>query len=109
MNSFGNARVKWPYATHLVDRARAKMLVPIEVGHDPGALVLARVLAISRHREIESQCGARMTLYPGDVFVGVLGDRYATGQFHAYGRVHGPVGHIVGMGGVVGEVVGMNT
>jgi hypothetical protein len=50
-----------------------------------------------------------MALYPGDVFVGVLGDRYATDQFHAYGRVQGPVGHIVGLGGVVGEVVSMNT
>ena len=109
MNRFGNMRVKWPYATHLVDRDRAKALLPIELGHDPGALVLARVLAISRHKEIESQCGCRMALYPGDVFVGVLGDRYATDQFHAYGRISGPLGHIVGLGGVVGEVVSMNT
>jgi len=109
MNTFGNLRVKWPYATHLVDRSRVKTLVPIEFGHDPGALVLARVLEISRHKEIESSCGCKMTLYPGDVFVGVLGDRYATDQFHAYGRIQGPIGQIVGIGGLVGEVVSMNT
>ena len=62
MNTFGNLRVKWPYATHLVDRSRVKTLVPIEFGHDPGALVLARVLEISRHKEIESSCGCKMTL-----------------------------------------------
>jgi len=109
MNTFGILRVKWPYATHLVDRSRVKTLVPIEFGHDPGALVLARVLEISRHKEIESSCGCKMTLYPGDVFVGVLGDRYATDQFHAYGRIQGPIGQIVGIGGLVGEVVSMNT
>jgi len=109
MNTFGNSRVKWPYATHLVDRARAKTLVPIEEGHDPGTLVLSRVLALSRHRELESHDGRKISLFPGDVFVGVLGDRYATDQFLAFGRVSGPVGHIVGIGGVVGEVVSMHT
>src|SRR5262245_53467681 len=109
MQVFGNARVKWPYATHLVDRNRARTLVPAEEGHDPGALVLARVLALSRHKELESHEGRKMSLFPGDVFVGVLGDRYATDQFLAFGRVSGPVGQIVGIGGVVGEVVSMHT
>jgi hypothetical protein len=109
MNTFGNSRVKWPYATHLVDRTRAKTLVPIDEGHDPGALVLARVLALSRHKDLESHDGRKISLFPGDVFVGVLGDRYATDQFLAFGRVNGPVGHIVGIGGLVGEVVSMHT
>jgi hypothetical protein len=109
VNMFGNSRVKWPYATHLVDRARAKTLVPIEEGHDPGALVLARVLSLSRHKDLESHDGRKVSLFPGDAFVGVLGDRYATDQFLAFGRVNGPVGHIVGIGGLVGEVVSMHT
>ena len=108
MSNFGSMRVKWPYAAHLVDRGRAKTLVPIEEGHDPGALVLARVLAISRHKEIESDCGCRQALFPGELFVGVLGDRYATDQFEALGRIRGSVGHVVGLGGLVGEVVSAN-
>src|SRR5262249_39015352 len=61
------------------------------------------------HRDLESHDGRRVALFPGDVFVGVLGDRYATDQYLAFGRVNGPVGHIVGIGGVVGEVVSMHT
>src|SRR5262245_55955169 len=94
MQVFGNSRVKWPYVTHLVDPARAKSLVPMVDGHDPGSLVLARVLSLSRHRDLESHEGRRVALFPGDVFVGVLGDRYATDQYLAFGRVNGPVGHI---------------
>ena len=109
MQVFGNSRIKWPYATHLVDQARAKSLVPMVDGHDPGSLVLARVLTLSRHRDLESHDGRRVTLFPGDVFVGVLGDRYATDQYLAFGRVNGTVGHIVGVGGVVGEGVSMHT
>lgn len=101
----GNTQIKWPYATHLVDRSRARTLLPIAEGHDPGALMLARVQALSRHKDIESTEGRRVSLFPGDVFVGVLGDRYATGQFCAIGRISGALGHIVAFGGVVGEVV----
>jgi molybdopterin-guanine dinucleotide biosynthesis protein len=109
MDRFGNSQVTWPYATHLVDRGRAKTLVPIEDGHDPGAIVLARVLSVSRHKEIELPCGCKRTLYPGDVFVGVLGDRYATDQFEALGRIRGRHGEVVAMGGVVGEVASVNS
>jgi len=108
MQAFDDSPVKWPYATHLVNRSRARTLLPIEDGHDPGALVLARVSSLSRHRELESHEGRRMALFPGDELVGVLGDRYATDQFFALGRIRGPMGHIVGMGGIVGEVLGMN-
>jgi len=38
----------------------------------------------------------------------VLGDRYATDQFEGLGRVQGPLGHILGIGGVVGQVESMN-
>src|SRR5207249_5532680 len=57
---------------------------------------------------LETQLGRKMSIFAGDVFVGVLGDRYATDQFEGVGRVQGPLGHIIGIGGVVGEVVSMN-
>jgi hypothetical protein len=108
MDTFQNARVKWPYATHLVDKSRAHGLLPMVEGHDPGSLVLARVVTIGKHRDLEAPTGRKMSIFAGDLFVGVLGDRYATDQFEGVGHVTGPLGHIIGIGGVVGEVVSMN-
>src|SRR5438067_4975336 len=108
MESFPNVRIKWPYATHLVDPARVRGLLPMVDGHDPGGLVLARVNALGKHRDLETHEGRRMTIFPGDHIVGVLGDRYATDQFEGAGRVQGPIGHIVSIGGVVGQVTSMN-
>lgn len=108
METFQNARIKWPYATHLVDVSRVHGLLPMLEGHQPGTLVLARVVTIGKHRDLETHEGRKMSIFAGDVFVGVLGDRYATDQFEGVGRVTGPLGHIIGIGGVVGEVVSMN-
>lgn len=108
MDTFQSARIKWPYATHLVDKSRVKGLLPMLEGHQPGTLVLARVLTLGKHRDLESWDGRKTSIFVGDVFVGVLGDRYATDQFEGIGRVTGPLGHIIGIGGVVGEVVSMN-
>lgn len=108
MDTFQNARIKWPYATHLVDPSLVSGLLPMVEGYDPGSLVLARVVTIGKHRDLEAHDGRKMSIFAGDVFVGVLGDRYATDQFEGVGRVTGPLGHIIGIGGVVGEVVSMN-
>ena len=108
MDSFQDARVKWPYATHLVDKSQVSGLLPMLMGHQPRTLVLCRVVTIGRHRDLETHEGRKQSIYAGDIFVGVLGDRYATDQFEGIGRVTGPLGHIIGIGGVVGEVVSMN-
>jgi hypothetical protein len=108
METFDSARIKWPYVTHLVDRARAvRVLAPVEETR-PGALLLARVVTIGRHRDLETVDGRRMALFVGDVFVAALGHRYATDQFEGRAYCSGTLGHIVGIGGVCGEVVSMN-
>jgi hypothetical protein len=109
MEPLPNVRIKWPYATHLVDTSKVKGLVPMVDGHDPGALVLVRVVTLGRHKDLETHEGRRMSIFAGDVIVGVLGDRYATDQFEGVGRVQGPLGHILGIGGVFGQVMSMNT
>ena len=108
METFDNARIKWPYVTHLVDRARAVRVLPPVEETRPGALLLARVVTIGRHKDLETSDGRRMALYTGDVFVAVLGHRYATDQFEGRAYCSGTFGHIVGIGGVCGEVVSMN-
>jgi hypothetical protein len=109
MDYFQKMRVKWPYVTHLVDRRCVQQVLPIEDGRDVGALVLARVTKLGRHADLEAQRGRRLTLFAGDVFVGALGDRYATGQFEGAAVVTGGAGHVVSIGGVVGQVASMNT
>ena len=108
MDTFENNRIKWPYATHLVDRNEVCGLLPAIEETRPGALLLARVVTIGKHRDLEDAHGRRMALFPGDVFAAVLGNRYATDQFEAVARCSGTTGHIVGIGGVCGEVVSMN-
>ena len=100
MEPLPNTRIKWPYATHLMDASVFKGILPMVDGYDPGALVLARVVSLGKHRDLEAQDGRRLTIFEGDVFVGVLGDRYATDQFEGVGRVRGSRGHIVGIGGI---------
>src|SRR5215831_8550244 len=108
MDNFQKTRVKWPYVTHLVDRRCAQQVLPMEDGRDVGALVLARVTKLGRHADLEAPEGRKVTLFPGDVFVGALGDRYATGQFEGAAVVSGNAGHIVSVGGVVGQVISMH-
>lgn len=108
MDVFENTRIKWPYATHLIDPRLATGLLPPVEEVNPGSLLLARVLTIGKHRDLETPAGRRMSLFPGDVFVGVLGHRYATDQFEGLARCSGAQGHIIGIGGVCGEVVSMN-
>lgn len=108
METYENARIKWPYATHLVDRRQVTGLLPIVEETNPGSLILARVQTVGRHKDLETHEGRKMSLYAGDVFVAVLGHRYATDQFEGFARCEGPTGHIVGIGGVSGQVVAMN-
>jgi hypothetical protein len=104
MEFFEKTRVKWPYVTHLVDRRCVQRILPIEDGRDAGALVLARVTRMGRPGELEASSGRRQTLFVGDVFVGVLGDRHATRQYSGAAVVAGGAGHLVAVGGVVGQV-----
>lgn len=108
MDSFHTSRIKWPYVTHLVDRARVAGLLPTLEETNPGSLVLARVVSLSKHKDLEAHDGRKMTLYAGDVIVGALGNRYATDQFEGVAHCSGQSGHILGIGGVCGQVVSMN-
>ena len=98
MDTFENARIKWPYVTHLMDRRLVSSVLPPVDETNPGSVVLARVMTIGKHRDLEAHDGLRMSLFAGDVFVGVLGNRYATDQFEGLARCSARQGHIVGIG-----------
>ena len=49
-----------------------------------------------------------MTIFPGDVLAGVLGDRYATDQYEGEAIAAGPTGHLLGQGGVCGHMADKN-
>jgi hypothetical protein len=108
MHSLENSRIKWSYVTHLVDRRLVTSVLPPVEETNPGSLVLARVVTLNKHREIESPSGRRVTLFPGDLFAGVLGNRYATDQFEGVARCSAQHGHLLAIGGVCGEVVTRN-
>src|SRR5439155_1548810 len=108
MEILEKSKIKWTYVTHAVDRAVVTGLAPMSAKTDPGALVLGRVRQVGKHKEIEGVDGRRVTLFPGDVIAGVLGHRYATDQYEGEAIARGPLGHLLGIGGVCGEVVGRN-
>jgi hypothetical protein len=108
MEFFGPIKIKWTYVTHRVERSSIAGLVPLSHEDDPGRLVLARVLQIGRHKDVEGKDGRKMMLFPGDVIAGALGHRYATDQYEGRAIASGPAGHLLGVGGVCGEVVSRN-
>jgi hypothetical protein len=109
MDTFRNARIKWPYVTHLVDHRMVAGVLPPVVETNPGSLVLARVRTLGEHRDLEGHDGRRMSLFAGDVVAGVLASRRASGRVEAEARCAGALGHLLGPGGVCGLVVGTGT
>jgi hypothetical protein len=91
-----------------VDRSEVRGLAPLAAEPDPGRLVLARILTIGRHKEVEGSDGRKLTLFPGDVIAGALAYRYATDQYEGLPISSGPAAHLVSIGGVCGYVVSKN-
>jgi hypothetical protein len=114
-NGVSKRRIKWSYATHVLsDLPATGMDLDGRLGRlaDPpnaNDVIVAEVLEIGRHKKIELPCKRPSTLFPGDLVGMAYGYRYATRQFE--GTVpagHEPC-HMLTVGGVCGEVVGMPT
>ncbi len=108
MEFLGKTKIKWTYVTHRVDRALAAEILPVSGRPEVGAIVLARVTNVGKNKEVEDSIGRRLTLFPGDVLAGALGDRYATDQYEGAAIAEDPRGHLLGQGGVCGRVVSKN-
>ena len=108
MELWPETRMKWTYVTHRLDTSHAARVVPITADAGPGSVVLARVVSIGKHKDVEDSTGRRRMLFPGDYIVGALGHRYATDQYEGRGTATRTAGHLLGIGGVCGEVVSKN-
>lgn len=77
-----------------------------------GDLVLAQVISVGAHNTLEEASGSRLSIFPGSVFVGVFGNRYAPDQFEGLIPDQLPedgVVDLLSVGGVLGEVVSSNS
>jgi hypothetical protein len=94
---------KWSYVTRGVADRGATWLGGVDREPRLGDLVVARVVSVGAHDHLENVHGRRVRLYPGDVVVGALGNRYATDFYEGY-LPSGPVAHLLTAGGVIGVV-----
>jgi hypothetical protein len=101
MQQFSDA--KWSYVTRGVTDRGAAWLGGVVGEPRLGDLVVARVVSVGAHDHLENVHGRRVRLYPGDVVVGALGNRYATDFYEGY-LPSGSVAHLLTAGGVVGVV-----
>jgi hypothetical protein len=101
MQQFSDA--KWSYVTRGVTDRGAARLGSVDREPRLGDLVVVRVVSVGAHDHLENVHGRRVRLYPGDVVVGALGNRYATDYYEGY-LPSGSVAHLLTAGGVVGVV-----
>jgi hypothetical protein len=95
---------KWAFTTRRVRREDARHLCPHLGEAQPGDLVLCDVQSIGQHKQVQLADRRMSQLYPGDLVVLALGDRYAPDQFHATATLDGETVHMVAGGGIVGRV-----
>ncbi len=77
-----------------------------------GDLVLAQVISVGAHNQLEEASGSRLSIFPGTVFVGVFGNRYAPDQFEGLIPDTLPEDEVIDLlsvGGVLGEVISSNS
>ncbi len=80
-------------------------------GYTPkaGDLALFEVIELGKHTSIQGVSGNNSYLFPGDEFLAVFGNRYATEQFEGYVPSKPTIDlEILGKGGVVGVMKSMH-
>lgn len=73
-----------------------------------GDVVLAEVVSIGRHKQLEGTTGHRLRLYPGDLICGAFGNRYAADHYEGYVSKPSEPVHILSNSGVFGTVSSKN-
>ncbi len=95
---------RWAWACRVLES-----IDNFEIGNDsaaaptPGDLVAVRVTEIGAHSRLVTSDNKRLRIHPGDVIVGVFGNRYATDAFEAEVRDTRNLSLLTG-GGMIGTV-----
>jgi hypothetical protein len=98
-------RAKWAFTTRRVDRRAACGLSAAFGAAVSGDLVLAEVIQPGQHRNVQLAEGRLSTLYPGDLVVLAVGDRYAPDQFEALAEIDPEGADMIAGGGLIGRAV----
>ncbi len=107
-------RIKWGYATHRLQDlpfSGAELKGRLQQSDEPpqaNDVIVAEVGELGRHARIELTSKRRAHLFQGDLVGMVYGRRYATRQFEGAIPDNTCICHILSVGGVCGEVVGMS-
>lgn len=104
LGRFPHLDAKWAYTSRRIDRARARAVEPAPTGLRAGDLILAQVAEVGHHSGVQLALGRRAQLYPGDLVVVPLGDRYAPDQYEADAAIEVGRCHLVAAGGMAGLV-----
>ncbi len=107
VSAFGidrEATTKWSWSCRMVDPSSAWRIRPIE-DHplSVGDVAVVEIASVGNHTRIVTAANERLRLYPGDRFVGVFGNRYATDAFEAVVGTADRV-HILTNAGMLGTV-----
>ena len=79
-----SSSVKWGWSVRELDQAGVYFLEASACSRPrPADVVVAQIVRVGNHARVYTVDGKFSRLYEGDVIVGVIGYRYATGKFHA--------------------------
>ncbi len=101
---YGHSELKWAWSCRALHfQPSYQLTTDIEAPPCVGDIVIVRVDSIGNHAKIMTAQGERLRLYPGDLLVGTLGNRYATDAYEAEVRTTQSL-HILTNAGMIGTV-----
>ena len=99
---------KWGWACRLLSMGESFSVEESDV-FSAADVVVGRVESIGLHSRIANINGARERIYPGDLVVGVMGNRYASDAFHGVAIVKEGKIDLMTNAGMVGTVLERNS
>lgn len=99
------SRARWAFSARRVPQEAVAGLLPDVAAARPGDLVLARVLKIGHHKNIQLTEGRPAALSEGDLIVMPCGARYAADQFEGEAVIDPEGVDMLAGGGVLGRML----
>ncbi len=98
-------KIKWAFTTRRVLREDIAGLAPLTPNTlRAGDLMLCEVASLGQHKKIQQENQRVSVMYPGDLVVLCLGDRYAPDQFLGAAKLSGDMLDLLAGGGLAGTM-----